>query len=151
MLPGVPNTTHVTQPTDQNYGPFKTFYRRNLEKLVKYRRERNDKVRQTDFPLLVFGKGSNDQNEDVLLENAFDKAFAVTKNKMVWEKIGITPFTRKCLSDSNVAHELILLADGTIDLDADPSTVALMDYEKKNNAAIKVLNDAGFNGEVFRK
>jgi len=36
-------------------------------------------------------------------------------------------------------------------LDADPSTIALMDYEMKNNAAIKVLNDAGFNGEVFRK
>jgi len=29
--PGVPNTTHVTQETDQNYGLFKSDFRSNLE------------------------------------------------------------------------------------------------------------------------
>ena len=27
LMTGVPNTTHVTQATDRNYGPFKTIYR----------------------------------------------------------------------------------------------------------------------------
>ena len=33
MVPGVPNTTGVTQETDQNYGPFKSGYRSNIRQL----------------------------------------------------------------------------------------------------------------------
>ena len=56
LLPGVPNTTHVTQPTDQNYRHFKSMHRSNLEKLVHYHRSRNESVSQPDIPLLVFEK-----------------------------------------------------------------------------------------------
>ena len=56
LLPGVPNTTHVRQPTDQNYGYFKFMCLSNLERLVQYHRSKNNSVRQTDIPLLVFGK-----------------------------------------------------------------------------------------------
>ena len=34
LFPGVPNTTAVTQEMDQNYGPFKGVYARNLDKIV---------------------------------------------------------------------------------------------------------------------
>ena len=152
VVAGVPNTTHVTQPTDQNYGYFKSIYRRNLKTLVEFRRSRNDKVRVSDIPLLVFGKSSNRRlNDAVELEHAFDRAFGVERSREVWRKIGISPFTRNCLQNSNVAHELIMLEDGTIDLEADPSTVALIDIERKNHAAVNALNEGGYDGDVFKK
>ena len=63
------------------------------------------------------------------LEPAFDNAFFVERSAVVWLKIGISLFTRKCLRDSKVHHELILLPGRTIDLDADPSSMALIELE----------------------
>ncbi len=37
LYPCVPNTTHVTQETDQNYGPFKTQFLKNLDLIVDER------------------------------------------------------------------------------------------------------------------
>ena len=37
VIAGVPNTPHVTQPTDQNYGYLKSLYHRNLKILVEFR------------------------------------------------------------------------------------------------------------------
>ena len=37
LYPCVPNTTHVTQETDQNYGPFKTQFLSNLDLIVDKR------------------------------------------------------------------------------------------------------------------
>jgi hypothetical protein len=37
LYPCVPNTTHVMQETDQNYGPFKTQFLKNLEDIVDAR------------------------------------------------------------------------------------------------------------------
>ena len=37
LFPGVPNTTAVTQETDENYGPFKTQYCKNLDAVVDAR------------------------------------------------------------------------------------------------------------------
>ncbi len=34
LYPCVPNTTHVTQETDQNYGPFRMQFSINLELIV---------------------------------------------------------------------------------------------------------------------
>ena len=100
--------------------------------------------------MLVFGKRFG-WNENGVLEHAFDNAFSVEKSKAVWEKIGISPFTRKCLQDSNIAHESIVLPDGTIDVDADPATIALIAEEKKSTKAVNILNDRGFNGDVFKQ
>ena len=36
LIAGVPNTTHVTQATDRNYGWFKSIYRNNLTKLTAH-------------------------------------------------------------------------------------------------------------------
>ena len=107
LHPGVPNTTHVTQPTDRNYGYFKTLYRKNLEKLAHHRRMNNDNLWQSDYPLLVFGKRDG-WNENVALDCAFDEAFSVDRCKDVWRTIGISQFTRNCLQDEKVQHKLIL-------------------------------------------
>ena len=87
-----------------------------------------------------------------MLEPAFDNAFSVERSAAVWLKIGISPFTRKCLRDWKVGHELILLPGGTsIDLDVGPSSMALVELEEKKAKAIGVLNEGGFNGNVFGK
>ena len=67
------------------------------------------------------------------------------KSKAIWSKIGINPYTCKCLQDSNVAHELIILPDGSIDLDGDLATLTLIAEEKKNTKAVDILDDGGFN------
>ena len=84
LLPGVPNTTHITQPTDQNYGRFKDIYRTNLTKLTEHRERRKATIKQGDVPLLVFG-GLAD-NVDIDLQNAFSTAFSFERNQEVWKK-----------------------------------------------------------------
>ena len=51
MIPGVPNTTHITQPTDQNYGRFKAEYRSNIKVLTDFAKV----LSPIHIPLLVFG------------------------------------------------------------------------------------------------
>jgi hypothetical protein len=41
LYPCVPNTTHVTQETDQLYGPFKTQFLENLDLLCEARLQKN--------------------------------------------------------------------------------------------------------------
>ena len=53
--PGVPNTTQVTQETDQNYGTFKSFFRQNLETLSQAIFDLDKTLMITDLLLLVFG------------------------------------------------------------------------------------------------
>jgi len=125
-------------------------YRKNLKNLVEFRDSIKLTVQQSDIPLLVFDKRFG-WDEDVVLEHAFDKAFSVDKSKDAWSKIGISPFTRKCLEDSKVSHELVMLPDGTIDLDTDPATVPLIAGEEKNTTAVGILNAGGFQGDVFKK
>ena len=87
MLPGVPNTTHVTQATDRNYWYFKLMHSKNLKDLVEYRRLHKLQVQLADISFLVFGKRFG-WTKHVVLENAFDNAFFVEKSKAVWSKIG---------------------------------------------------------------
>ena len=149
VVTGVPNTTHVTQATDRNYGPFKDIYRRNLEEFVRYRKSMRKTVKPQDIPLLIFGGKADDEDGAPLLRSAFDHAFAFETNRKIWRTIGIFPFNRQCLQDSNVSHKLIMLENGTIDLDADPSSISLILYEEQSATAAAALNAQGFNGDVF--
>jgi len=74
LVPGVPNTTSMTQEMDQNCDPFKTYCHCNLETLSAGRFSKNKTLRLDDLPLLVFG--GNDQETRVELVNAFAKAFS---------------------------------------------------------------------------
>merc|ERR1712238_269926 len=149
LLPGVPNTTHITQPTDPNYGRFKDIYRKNLTKLTEHRELRKATIKQGDVPLLVFG-GLAD-NVDIDLQNAFSTAFSFERNQEVWKKIGFEPFTRNCLESNKIRSEIVFLPDGTIDLEANPMTVVLVALENKNKEAVAILNKYGHDGNQFLK
>jgi hypothetical protein len=94
----VPNTTAVTQETDQNYGPFKTQFTKNLKKI-------SDARIMGDLPtslppwlvgLLVFG-GMDPVSKVVVSESTFDVAFSKDRTCEVWKKVGAAPLTRACL------------------------------------------------------
>ena len=84
-VPGVPNTTHVTQETDQNYGLFKTIFRSNIETLSQARFDIQKTLQVQDLPLLVFG-GIGDITQ-VTLQDSFDQAFSISANLKCWKNV----------------------------------------------------------------
>ena len=76
LYPYVPNTTHVTQETDQNYGPFKTQFLSNLDLIVDKRltAKKNLSLQQKFVGLPLFGGVNCDTQFDVEV-GAFQKAF----------------------------------------------------------------------------
>jgi len=104
LAPGVPNTTHVTQETDQNYGLYKSVYRANLRRLSEARQDRRKTLSVSDLPLLVFG--GHDYITGVSLQSAFEKAFSKERNLACWRQCGAVPLTRLPLESNQVRHEM---------------------------------------------
>jgi len=103
-MPGVPNTTQVTQETDQSYGQYKSTYRRNLRLLSQRRQPWKKPAVLTDLAILVFG--GEDRITGAKLENTFEKAFSKEKNLSCWRKCGAVPLTLSPLSNPNVRQEV---------------------------------------------
>jgi hypothetical protein len=93
-VPGVPNTTQVTQELDQNYGLFKTIYRQNLLLLAQKRFDSNRQINVNDLPLLVFGYQytARDGTTKVYLRDAFSEAFSIDNCLSAWKKVGAEMF-----------------------------------------------------------
>ena len=147
LIPGVPNTTSVTQETDQNYGPFKTGYRENLASLAQERFEQQKGLSINDVPLLVFGR---EKDGCVLLKSAFESSFSRESCLSAWKDCGAVPLTRAALSSPKVRHEISVLAGGTIDVDGDPQSEQLLVIESANHFACDYLTGLGFDGSQLK-
>ncbi len=104
-FPGPPQTTQVTQETDQNYGVFKSRTRNNLDLIssAAFKQKKNLKLDHSTFSLLVFG-GIHEQTK-VVCKSAFKEAFSIVNNQRSWAKVGAaTPqgVTMACLNDPKV-------------------------------------------------
>ena len=143
-VPGVPNTTHVTQETDQNYGLFKTIFRSNIETLSQARFDIQKTLQVQDLPLLVFG-GIDDITQ-VTLQDSFDRAFSISANIKCWKKCGAVPVTRSALLADDVRHQVVVEEDGTIDLETDSEAQLLIQLQQTNNVCCSILNSKGFDG-----
>ena len=77
--PGVPNTTQVTQETDQKYGTFKSIFRQNLDTLSQATFDLDKTLMTTNLPLLFFG-GKDDGITDVTCRDAFTEGFSIDAN-----------------------------------------------------------------------
>jgi hypothetical protein len=150
LVPGVPNTTAVTQETDQNYGPFKGAYRNNIRKITQGRFDQSKSVRITDLPLLVFG-GICDSSA-VELENAFQKAFNMEANRSAWLKCGSIPLTRLVLRSQAVRHQVPLYAALNDDplLTDNEEIRKLKELDNLNCYYCQILATNGFDGKPFR-
>ena len=92
---------------------------------------------------MVFGGGGSG------LRNTFEETFGVSNNIAVWKEIGINPFNRNCLKDNKAKHEIVILEDGTINVDADPLTENILKIKRENTECIKFLNEVGIDGSQF--
>jgi hypothetical protein len=145
VIVGVPNTTGVTQETDQNYGPFKTVYFVNLDTLVMFRLARKKTLTMMDIGKLVFGCDEK-EGEDPELRDAFSAGFGIEMNLKCWAKCGAVPLTRQALMSDKVHHDVIVEdANGVIDLEADPVTTKLLALEEHNRACCDALSDMGMD------
>jgi hypothetical protein len=150
LVPGVPNTTAVTQETDQNYGPFKGAYRSNIRKITQARFDKSMTVRVTDLPLLVFGGIC--EATGVELENSFQKAFSNEANLSAWRKCGAVPLTRAALQSDKVRHEVPMM-DALIDdtgLTDNQQIQKLKQLDQMNCYYCQILASNGFDGKHFR-
>jgi len=139
----VPNTTAVTQETDQNYGPFKGVYTRNLDALVD---ERIAQGKTTSIPawmvgLVVFG-GYDPETKQELPESAFYVRFSEKACKHTWEKVGAAPLTRAaCLKDKRVRR---LMGDSS-----EEEQLMYRLIQKANDVATFMLTMCGYDGTVL--
>ncbi len=88
LYPCVPNTTYVTQETDQCYGPFKTQFAINLDNSVDARlmKDKNMSLQPQLVGLSVFGECDN-ESEFYIEVSAFQRGFNRDMCISVWEKV----------------------------------------------------------------
>ena len=144
--PGVPNTTQVTQETEQNYVTFKSTFRRNLENLCQARFDFDKTIMITDLPLLVFG-GKYDGITDVACRDNFTEGFSIDANLNFWMKCGAVPLTISCLLYDMVRNEVVVEPDGTVDVDTDPEGKMLAYLDFQNKLCCNMLTLKGFDGK----
>ena len=96
-------------------------------------------IKHTSISLLVFGGDFKNNYGAVLchLSSVFNEAFLFDCNQEVWKNLGFYSFTRACLLDAKVKHQVhVVLGDGTVDLKADPHSHILMQYEQGNEVSV---------------
>ena len=143
LYPGVPNTTAVSQETDQNYGPFKTQFRKNLAEIVDARLAAEESVSLQPWlvGMIVFG-GSDLVTGYEVPDCAFSKGFSREACLNAWAKVGAAPLTRKCLSDPKVNKTL---GDGDDKFDE-----FLLSIQAANDLATHALTQGGYKGDLLK-
>jgi hypothetical protein len=146
LIPGLPNSMHVTQEMELLIGALKSVFYQNLENLTRgcLMRKRAVPSRTEIVGLLLFG-GSflcNDPNEnlfDELFINAFQVAGNEEKVRVYLANIGFAPFTTKYLENKCVRH----------DSSNDPMAEEYDALEHHNATACGVLDVFGYNGSLL--
>jgi hypothetical protein len=150
IVPGVPNTTHKTQETYQNYGLYKSVVRANLRKLSQTRFDLQLSLGITDLPLLVFG--GTCPMTGLELQDAFSKAFSIRRNLSCWRKCGAVPLTRAPLFTGEIRTEVPVgaaaVASGIQD-DDDEGIAQLKLLESLNVFYCNILSANGFDGKLL--
>jgi|EP01082_Thalassiosira_pseudonana_P008128 hypothetical protein len=143
IYPGVPNTTAVTQETDQSYGPFKTQFVTNLKELSDIRIQKGlPSLAPHVVPLFVFGGIDPDTRHEVKT-SAFEVGFAPLQNIRVWSKCGAAPITRAPLHN----HDQVRRELGDAD---DKFNLMMRHIQSTNDLSAHFLNENGFDGSVFK-
>ena len=147
LYPCTPNTTHVTQETDQNLGPFKTQFLSNLDLIVEARwtLKKSLSLQQKFVGLPLFGGVDRDTQNHVEV-GAFQKAFVQLKCLAAYKKGGVaTPegVTRACLNNPQVFRNL-----SSDDDDDDTKLKRLI--QAANDRAVHALKQADYAAEYLQ-
>jgi hypothetical protein len=143
LFPGVPNSTAVTQETDQNYGPFKTGYAKNLDLVVDARMTQNKNITLHPWQVGLIVFGGVDEETNAVVPSAFEAGFSRDSCRHAWAKVGAAPLTRFCLTNSKVRRSL---GDGS-----DNYQQLLTNIQDANNISTHALSSGGYNGNVLRR
>ena len=107
LYPVVPNTTAVSQETDQVYRLFKSIFCKHLDKISSGQKRNNKPVSFAPSLVGLFVFGGTDPETNISgWRNAFVIAFSKEKCLHSWSKVGAAPFTMACLESETVRHEL---------------------------------------------
>ena len=144
LYPCVPNTTHVTQETDQNYGPFKTQFLSNLDLIVDARLAKKKSLTlQPKFVGLPLFGGVDHETELQVELGAFQKGFTRSRCLAAWKKVGAATaegVTRACLKDKQV-----MLSTGGDDDDRTRWSI-----QNANDLAIHALTQGGYDAQWLK-
>ncbi len=178
LFPGVQNTTHIMQETDQNYSEFKSLHRKHIRQLLndmfaKCREQQNQERqvgetlpsiptlnRSWNFPQWA-SRGSGKQNprhSSFYLPLLFER-----KNLMSWKACGAVPCTCEALKHHSVQQEvnpmnLHIFAEESKQVavlmecyggNFDWASKNFRDIEALNHSACKWLEEQGYNGRAF--
>ena len=142
LYPGVPNTTAVTQETDQSYGPFQSAVRTNLQLIINERIRINGPRSLSPWIVGLVIFGGEDPETGLIVGSAFQHGFSHTLNIKAWEKVGAVPLSRTCLASPKVRCSI---GDST----DDQQTLVLLIVEH-NTIACNALSMEGYNGDVMK-
>ncbi len=94
IYPGLPNSTSMQQEIDINYGPIKGVVWRNQARIamICYAQGITMSLGTSTFMLIAYGGVCPDSG--VTLKNA-------------WDEVGVVPFTKKCLTNKKVCHDVM--------------------------------------------
>ncbi len=145
LYPCIPNTTHVTQETDQLYGAFKTQFLRNLELIVDERLtgKKSLSLQPKFVGLPLFGGVDRETKFNIEL-GAFQKAFVPLKCLLSWKTVGAaTPegVTHACLDNPQVLRS----SD-----DGDDIQELHWSIQNANELAIHALTQGGYNAQWLK-
>jgi len=107
FYPGVPNTTAVTQETDQSYGPFQTAIQTNPQLIIDERLRINATRSLSPWIIRLVVFGGDDTQTGLIVELTFQKGFDYTHNINAWGKVGAVPLSRSshCCWSARSAEE----------------------------------------------
>ena len=142
LYPGVPNTTAVTQETDQSYGPFQSAVRTNLQLIIDERIRINAPRSLSPWIVGLVIFGGEDPETGLIVGSAFQRGFSHALNIKAWEKVGAVPLSRACLASPKVRRSI---GDGTDDQQALVHLIV-----EHNTIACNALTMEGHNGDVMK-
>ena len=143
LFPGVPNTTAVTQETDQSYGPFKTQFAKNLKEVSDARINGNHSTSLPPWMVSLMVFGGQDPVSGVVVPSAFEVGFSKERNLSAWKKCGAAPLTRATLKN----HKQVRRELGD---ENDAMNVTMQLIQATNNVSTYFLSQHGYSGNVFK-
>jgi hypothetical protein len=69
--------------------------------------------------------------------------------KALFANIGVVPFTRECLNNKHVRHEICVVNGEAVDV-LDPMTTYYIRLEAENKATVAFLNSLGCKGDLLK-
>ena len=167
LFPGIQNTTHATQETDQNYGEFKSqiraIIRQLLQEKITNQRTRESthapksicSLNRSDLPVIINGRPAT--NDLPQIPSPFLNAFSHTQNVNAWKICGAVPLTRSVLETNKTIRDEITENDAPSTFvynegdDVDIASLSLRDLQEFNLQATRKMFVYGLNGNIFRK